>query len=77
MSRVRVMLAAAVLATASLATERAMAAAPVGHTVKRITVPGTLPQEVRTVLGDLQFDERLDTLLELRFARWKASRGGA
>ena len=49
MSRVRVMLAAAVLTTASLATENAMAAFGVGHTVKRITVPGTLPQEVRGV----------------------------
>ena len=49
MSRVRAMLATAVLATALLATEDALAAFPVGHTVKRVTVPGTLPQEVREV----------------------------
>lgn len=36
-----------------------------------------LPPEVRAVLSDLQFDEQLDTLLELRFPRPKAPRVGA
>ena len=39
----------AVTASLLLAPASASAAFPVGHTVKRITVPGTLPQEVRAV----------------------------
>ena len=45
MVRTLVALTAALL----LAPASASAALPVGHTVKRITVPGTLPQEVRAV----------------------------
>ena len=45
MIRTLVALTAALL----LAPASASAAFPVGHTVKRITVPGTLPQEVRAV----------------------------
>src|SRR6478736_6103925 len=39
----------AVTAALLLAPASASAAFPVGHTVKRITVPGTLPQETRAV----------------------------
>ena len=49
MSRVRAVVAAAVFATGVLATESAVAAFPVGHKVVRVTVPGTLPQEMRGV----------------------------
>lgn len=35
-----------------------------------------LPSEVRALLAEMQYDDQLDTLLELRLARWKSSRGG-
>src|SRR3954454_20642370 len=45
----------AVTAALLLAPASASAASPVGHTVKRITVPGTLPQEVRAVAVHLWY----------------------